>query len=112
VWGLATSKPAPAIARSESDDVTAQIAQLYRDGKYAEALPLALRLAEASKQKLGEGSTRYATALSWLAKVYVRLGKAADAEPLTKRALAIREDKLGAEHLDTAHRGTSSWLKF
>ena len=43
-----------------------------------------------------------ATSLNNLAKLYQVQGKYAEAEPLYKRSLAIREKALGPEHLDVA----------
>src|SRR5215813_7612663 len=43
-----------------------------------------------------------AASLNNLALLYVLQGKYGEAEPLYKRALAIRERRLGADHPDTA----------
>ena len=76
------------------DDLAAlrtQVGQLYRQGKYADAIPVTERYVESARRKHGEDHTEYATAISWLALVYKTQGRYAEAEPLYKRSLAIRE---------------------
>ena len=103
VWGLAGAKKPRAVAQqAEVDSLNAQIARLYQAGKYAEALPVAERYITLAKSRHGEDDARYATALAWLVKLYLKQSKYGEAEPLARRVLAIRENKLGAEHLDTA----------
>jgi CHAT domain-containing protein/tetratricopeptide (TPR) repeat protein len=86
-----------------ADDLAAlhaQVSQLYGQGKYAAAVPIAERYVALARKKHGEQHTEFATAISWLALVYDALGRYAEAEPLHKRSLAIREKALGAEHPD------------
>jgi len=73
----------------------------YQRGDYAEAEK---QLAAAIKEAEGLGSQdpRLATSLNGLAGVYRAQGRYAEAEPLYRRALAIREKALGAEHPDVA----------
>ena len=89
------------------DDIDAlgtQVSQLYGQGKYAEAIPIAERYVTLARQQHGEEHPEFATALSWLAHVYHAQGRYAEAEPLAKRALAIGEKALGPDHPDV---GTS-----
>ena len=51
---------------------------------------------------LGPDHPRVALILNNLAGLYYRQGKSAEAEPLHKRSLAIREKVLGADHPDVA----------
>ncbi len=44
----------------------------------------------------------YSTNLNKLAQLYSTLGKYAEAEPLFRRSLAIRENSLGPKHPDVA----------
>ncbi len=72
----------------------------YRIGDYSEAsfaFGTALKAAEA----FGESDTRLATSLGWLAETYRLQGRLAEAEPLLKRGLAIRERLLGPSHPST-----------
>jgi hypothetical protein len=48
------------------------------------------------------GDRSVAQSLNNLAELYRRLGRSADAEPLYKRSLAIREKVLGPDHPDIA----------
>ena len=69
----------------------------YQQGRHTEAekrLEAALEVAE----EFGEGDPRLTTSLNNLAVVYRAQGKYAEAEPLHKRALAIREKALGHQH--------------
>ena len=58
----------------------------------------ALKVAE----RFGDGDPRLPVSLNNLAELYRAQGKYADAEPLHKRALSIRENHLGPEHRDAA----------
>ncbi len=83
-------------------ELNAQVGQLYQQGKYTEAIPLAqesLRVAEAT---FGLEHSNVATSLNSLALLYDDQGRYAEAEPLLKRALAIREKALGPDHLVVA----------
>ncbi len=71
-----------------------QVMQLQSAGKYAQALPLAQRLLSMAEKK-GPDSIEVADALDTLAGLYEAQSKFADAEPLLKRSLAIREKAQG-----------------
>jgi tetratricopeptide (TPR) repeat protein len=87
---------------AEADQLDKRVVELYQQGKYAEAVPLAQRAAEIHKRVLGEDHPGYATSLNNLALVYKAQGKYAEAEPLYKRSLAIREKVLGPDHPNVA----------
>ena len=73
----------------------------YRRSDYPAAIARfqdALTDAEA----FGDGDPRYATTLNDLAEAYKAQGRLAEAEPLYRRSLAIREKILGPEHPDVA----------
>ena len=89
------------------------LGEVYRtQGKYAEAEPLYLRAIAIAEKALGpehppatslnNPEHPLATSLNNLALLYGAQGKYAEAEPLYRRALAIREKALGAEHPDVA----------
>ena len=73
--------------------------QAYKQGHFSEA-ERRLRAAEGVARAFGADDPRLATTLDHLAWVLCGQGKASDAEPLAKRALAIREKALGGEHPD------------
>ncbi|MCX7806858.1 MAG: tetratricopeptide repeat protein, partial [Planctomycetota bacterium] len=56
--------------------------RLEKQGKYAEALPHALRAVELGKKVFGEGHANYATLLYDLAGLYKSMGSYDKAEPL------------------------------
>jgi tetratricopeptide (TPR) repeat protein/CHAT domain-containing protein len=89
-----------------ADDLAAlrtQVRQLYNEGKYAAAIPIAERYVALARQKHGEDHIEFATAISWLAGLYEHgQGRYAEAEALLKRAIAINEKVLGRDHPDVA----------
>jgi CHAT domain-containing protein/tetratricopeptide (TPR) repeat protein len=96
----------PKEARAQGTDDLAllrtQVSQLYSQGKYAEAAPIAERYVALARQKHGDTHTEYATAIAWLANVYRGQGLYPEAEPLYKRVLAIIQDALGPDHPEVA----------
>ncbi|HYA97151.1 MAG TPA: CHAT domain-containing tetratricopeptide repeat protein, partial [Methylomirabilota bacterium] len=103
VLALAASLAAPLSAQEDRwNELNARFLQLYRQGGYAEAVPVAqeaLRVAEAT---FGPEHSRTATSLNNLAALYAAQGRYAEAEPLYNRALAIKEKALGPDHRDVA----------
>ena len=94
---------APVRAQSDDPDTLNQRAiELLIAEKFTEALPLAERYAEAMKAQFGAGSPKYANAPSSVARLYVKLSRLTDAEPLYKQALAIDEKAFGPYHADVA----------
>ena len=80
---------------SRVEELNAQVMQLYGQGKYAEAVPIAneaLKIAEAS---FGPNDSRVAIILINLASIYDEQGRFAEAESLYVRALSIDEKALG-----------------
>ncbi len=96
----------PALAQSgaleQSDDDLAaldrHVAQLREAGKYAEAIPLARRYAEAMVARHGAQHPEYARALNDLALLLRAANRPAEAEPLYARALDLMEKDVGPEH--------------
>ena len=82
--------------------LNAEVIRLRKAGKYAEAVPLAQRYAEAMKARHGADHPEYATALNNLALVFHHQGRYAEAERLYKTSLRIRETALGHNHSSTA----------
>ncbi len=70
-------------------------------GNYGEAVKQTQAALEAA-EAFGPDDPRLATTLNNLAAFYQAQGKYPEAEPLHKRALAIREKTLGPEHPDLA----------
>ncbi len=75
--------------------------EAYERGRYAEAEKLWLAALKEAETFGGE-HTRLATSLNNLAELYRAQGKYAQAEPLLRRALAIKEKALGPEHVQVA----------
>ncbi|MCX5830995.1 MAG: tetratricopeptide repeat protein [Deltaproteobacteria bacterium] len=79
-----------------------QVLDLYQQGKYAEALPIAQQALAICEKVFGAEHSIVATGIDNLAVLYNSQGRYAEAEPLYKRALAISEKILGPEHPNTA----------
>jgi len=104
----------------EAEQLSAQVVQLYQEGRYQDAIPLAQQALGILEKELGLEHPDTATALNNLAELYYTTGAYAKAEPFYQRVLAIREKGLGPEHPDTAtalnnlattYQGTGAYSK-
>jgi tetratricopeptide (TPR) repeat protein len=94
---------AQALAEDDSPaELNRRIDELYQQGKFKEAIPLAEKLVALTKQARGEDDAETAASINLLARLYESSGDYAKAEPLYKEALEIRQKVLGREHPDTA----------
>jgi|SRR5271166_762227 len=85
----------PAQQANQLDQLTKQIGEFRKAGKYSEAIPLAQRILSLRERELGADHPSVATALSDLAMLYYQAGRYGEAEPLYQRASAIYEKALG-----------------
>ncbi len=92
-----TTTTPPEIA--EANRLSAQVAKLYSQGKYDEALPLAKRALELGEKGAAMDQLSIVGHLKNLAEVYIAQKKHSSAEPLYRRALAIYEKKYGKDDL-------------
>jgi CHAT domain-containing protein/tetratricopeptide (TPR) repeat protein len=76
-----------------------QVEQLYREGKYEDAISLAQHVLELAKQR-GPDHPDVASSLNSLAELFRKQGRFAEAEPLHRQALSIRERMLRPNHPD------------
>jgi tetratricopeptide (TPR) repeat protein len=89
---------------AEDDDPNAlnqQAKQLFEQGKYQEAIPIAERAVEAAKRARGPEHPETADVLNNLAFLFQKSGNYTKAEPLYQEALRIRQKVLGPEHPNT-----------
>jgi tetratricopeptide (TPR) repeat protein len=80
------------------NELNAQALQLYKQGKYSEAIPVeqeALRVAEST---FGEDHVTVAASAYLLATLYDKQGLYPEAEPFYKRAITVYEKSLGPDH--------------
>jgi tetratricopeptide (TPR) repeat protein len=98
-WRKTTSDD---LALAEAKELNQQVVQLYKQGQYAAALPLAERALAIREKVLGLEHPDVALSLNNLAELYQEMGNYQKAEPLYQRSLAIREKLLGLEHPDVA----------
>ena len=101
LWMAAVTMPAAA-PKDEVAALQAKIEQLYRQGKYADAVPLTQRLLVIYENLRGAEDPNFVAALNNLAFLYYYQGRYTDAEPLFKRSLAIHEKAVGPDHPDVA----------
>ncbi|WP_287742819.1 CHAT domain-containing protein [Microcystis sp. M169S2] len=101
--GQVISQVSPQDKLAEAERLTQQVIQLYQQGKYNEAIPLAEQALAIRKQQLGENHPDSASSLNNLAGLYESQGRYSEAEPLYTQALAIRQQQLGANHISTAN---------
>ena len=79
-----------------------EVAQLYNQGRYQEATPLAKQALAINEKASGPDHPSVAASLGNLALVYRNLGDYAKAEPLFKRSLSINEKAFGPDHPSVA----------
>ncbi len=115
VVGLLVTTPVPVIAQqsppvstsesaelAEAKKLNQQIIQLYGQGKYAAAIPLAERALAIRKKILGNEHADVAGSLNNLAGLYSSQGRYRDAEPLYKQALDMTKRLFKGDHPDVA----------
>ncbi|MCL4456874.1 MAG: CHAT domain-containing protein [Nitrospirae bacterium] len=86
----------------EAKRLNRKVVELYKQGKYNEAINYAQQVLAIREKALGSEHPDVATSLSNLAGQYESTGRYAEAEPLYKRELEIREKVFGREHPETA----------
>src|SRR5271165_6230530 len=93
-FGFLVNAQVPAEDDSPAE-LNRRIDELYNEGKFKEAIPLAEKLVALIKQARGEEDAETAASINLLAHLYERTGDYAGAEPLYKEALEIRQKVLG-----------------
>jgi tetratricopeptide (TPR) repeat protein len=88
---MRASSPTLAESNAEFDHLNNQVHQLYQPGKYQEAIPLARRQLEVAAKSLTANHPKTALALSNLAEILRLTNRFDEAEPLFRRALAIKK---------------------
>src|SRR6516162_5820779 len=92
-----------AFPRNDDPDLlNQQVLQLYQEGKYQQAIPIAEKLLAIKKRTRGPEDPDTAQSLNNLAELYRVMGAYEKAEPLYQQALQIYRKALGPEHPDTA----------
>jgi CHAT domain-containing protein/Tfp pilus assembly protein PilF len=89
-------------ALERANQLNQQVVQLYQQGKYTQAIPLAKEALRIREQALGPTHPAVATSLNNLALLLKTTGDYAGAKPLFERALRINEQALGPTHPDVA----------
>ena len=93
----AHAQSAAAEPLAEAERLHSQVEQLYQNGRYDEAIPLAEQVVALREKALGPEHPDVAESLNDLAVLFQAKGDYAAAEPLHRRALAIFEKALGPE---------------
>ncbi|MBE9114336.1 tetratricopeptide repeat protein [Lusitaniella coriacea LEGE 07157] len=102
----------------KAQQLNTRIHQLYKQGQYANAIPLAHSAVKIHEKVLGSEHPRTATSLNNLALLYLAHGQYKESEILFQRALGIREKRLKSDHpqiaatvnnLGTAYRAQAKY---
>ena len=103
VIGLSLAFTAEALAEDDTPaELNRQIAELYRQAKYKDAVLPAEKLLALTRNARGDEDLQTMRAINALGLLYDYAGEYAKAEPLFKEALEICQKVLGPEHPDTA----------
>lgn len=90
----------------KADELLERIARrvqgLFDQGKYEEAMPLALHGNDVARRIYGESDPRFAGSLNDTATLHTVMGDFKAAEPLMRKALEINREALGPYHPDVA----------
>ena len=89
-------------ALAEARRLSAQVEELQKQGKLAEAVPLAEQSLSLREKELGPMHPDVAASLNSLGDLHGLLSEPGKALPLLTRALSIREQALGPSHPDVA----------
>lgn len=89
-------------ARAELERLSASVVKLFGERKFEDALEPARRAVKLGEKTFGDREELVAVALNNLGKVYAATGKAADAEKLYRRALAVYERLFAPDDLRVA----------
>src|SRR5271165_1526667 len=95
-WVLSSS--ASSAKEDNLDALNQQIVELFGQGKYQEAIPLAEKAVELARRVRGPEDPETATSLNNLGELYSNMHQYAKAEALLQEALRIRQKVLGREH--------------
>lgn len=101
----ASAQPAPSQSAQQAKDevkLSADVAKLFNEGKFDEALPLARRLLSMREQVAGKDTLVVAAALNTIGMIYLKKEKYFDASPFFQRSLKITETIQGADSLSVS----------
>ncbi len=101
---LAGGSPLGALAQKANDPAAAletRFRQLYAQGKYADAIPIAQQMLALDERRLGKEHPDTLTDVNNLAELYRIQGRYGEAEPLYKRALQAFERLYGKDNPKT-----------
>ena len=90
----------PALSAQEShwNDLNTQVIVLVKEGKYAEAIPVAFEAVKVAEATFGPEDSKVVISLNILSLLYGHEGRLSDVEPLYQRILSIHEKALGPEN--------------
>ena len=90
------------VIQRQIDEKNRQVAKLYQQGLYEQAMPIAVQVRDMTRQVSGEAHRDYAQSLNNMALLYRGMGKYAAAEPLLRQANEIMQKTRGEDHPDYA----------
>lgn len=107
IWFLRASVLAfgligPMVAWADVVKLNRLVVELRQQGRYDEAIPVALWAMAEAETSFGNNDIRMADILNNLAFLYKKMDRYDEALPPYRQALAIRNKELGTDHADTA----------
>jgi tetratricopeptide (TPR) repeat protein/CHAT domain-containing protein len=97
-----TSSPAECCSDEEIVTIQKQILDLYLEGRYSEAIPLARKVLEALEDGLDPGDPLIGLSLNNLAQLLHANGDYVEAQRLYRNSLKVLQNSLGADDPDVA----------
>ena len=97
----------PTNAQEQVNRLNDQVIQLYRQGEYERAIPIAIQACDLARHHFGEKHPTFATSLNNLALLYKETGRYDEAEPMCQQVLEIDRMTVGEHHPDYATSLTS-----
>ena len=98
---------------NEATRLSLRVAELYRDGKYDQALPLARRVVEITRSSFGVADARVAVALQNLAEIQIAKKNFLAGEETLAEAVAVFEKSAKRETSPAASALTRlAWLRY
>ncbi|MBK9465213.1 MAG: CHAT domain-containing protein [Chitinophagaceae bacterium] len=88
----------PSLHAQTHADFEKEMVEFFNQGKFAEAVPVALKAKDAAKREFGDTSGKYILGLTNLAFLYEKTENYAATIPLYKEVAAIRKKTVGSAH--------------
>ena len=95
---LALFVPTARAQETQWEALNKQLAELYKNGRYQQALPVAQESLKVAESTFGPNHFNVASSANNLAEIYRMLGRYDDAKPLYQRTMKIVEGSVGPDN--------------